>query len=355
MTRTLGKRQNSSNVTPRVKPMPTAAPTSGSDLVDPFGRRITYLRLSVTDRCDFRCVYCMDPDQRFARRDLTLSPTELLAVTRAFVGLGVRKVRLTGGEPLVRPDLIELLGAIRALPGLAELVLTTNGSQLAARAHAIRAAGVRRINISLDTLNPERFRHLTRNGDLDRVLAGIDAAIAAGFDRIKLNTVILGERNGDEILDLVRFALTKGINISFIEEMPVGEVAHRPTTRYSCEQIRARIAPHITLIPTTETTGGPARYYRIPDSPTRVGFISPHSHNFCADCNRVRVTSEGQLLLCLGREESLDLRAILRQHPGDEARLRQAIIEALCMKPEGHGFATGIPAVMGRPMNRIGG
>ncbi len=202
--------------------MPTAAPTSGSDLVDPFGRRITYLRLSVTDRCDFRCVYCMDPDQRFARRDLTLSPTELLAVTRAFVGLGVRKVRLTGGEPLVRPDLIELLGAIRALPGLAELVLTTNGSQLAARAHAIRAAGVRRINISLDTLNPERFRLLTRNGELERVLAGIDAAIAAGFDRIKLNTVILGERNGDEILDLVRFALTKGVNISFIEEMPVG-------------------------------------------------------------------------------------------------------------------------------------
>lgn len=187
------------------------------------------------------------------------------------------------------------------------------------------------------------------------MLAGIDAAIAAGFDRIKLNTVILGEFNGDEILDLVRFALTKGINISFIEEMPVGEVAHRPTTRYSCEQIRARIAPHITLIPTTETTGGPARYYRIPDSPTRVGFISPHSHNFCADCNRVRVTSEGQLLLCLGREASLDLRAILRDHPGDDARLRQAIMEALRMKPEGHGFATGIPAAMGRQMNRIGG
>ncbi len=338
-----------------VKPMSTAAPLSGSDLVDPFGRRITYLRLSVTDRCDFRCVYCMDPDQRFAHRDLALSPAELLAVTRAFVDLGVRKVRLTGGEPLVRPDLIELLGAIHALPGLAELVLTTNGSQLAARARAIRDAGVRRINISLDTLNPERFRQLTRNGDLGRVLAGIDAAIAAGFDRIKLNTVILGERNGDEILDLVRFALSKGVNISFIEEMPVGEVAHRPTTRYTSEQIRARIEPHFTLIPTTETTGGPARYYRIPDSPTRIGFISPHSHNFCADCNRVRVTSEGQLLLCLGREESLDLRAILRQHPGDEARLRQAIIEALCMKPEGHGFATGIPAVMGRPMNRIGG
>lgn len=324
-------------------------------LMDPFGRHITYLRLSITDRCDYRCVYCMDPNQRFASRDLTLSPDELAAVTRVFVGLGVRKVRLTGGEPLVRPDLIELLTTLHALPGLAELVLTTNGSQLAARAQAIRTAGVSRINISLDTLNPERFRQLTRNGDLGKVLAGIDVAIAAGFDRIKLNTVILGDHNGDEILDLVRFALTKGINISFIEEMPVGEVANRPTQIYSSEQVRARIAPHFTLIPTTETTGGPARYYRIPDSSTRIGFISPHSHNFCADCNRVRVTSEGQLLLCLGHADSLDLRAILRHYPGDDARLRQAIIEALRMKPQGHGFAPGIATVLGRQMNLTGG
>jgi cyclic pyranopterin phosphate synthase len=215
---------------------------------------------------------------------------------------------------------------------------------------------VRRINISLDTLNPERFRQLTRNGDLDRVLAGIDAALAAGFDRIKLNTVILGERNADEILDLVRFALATRASISASSRRcPWVRWRSAPPRRYTSEQIRARIAPHFTLIPTTETTGGPARYYRIPDSPTRVGFISPHSHNFCADCNRVRVTSEGQLLLCLGREASLDLRAMLRNHPGDDARLRQAIREALRMKPEGHGFATGIPTVMGRQMNRIGG
>ncbi len=192
---------------------PTQAPTPAlppSRLVDPYGREITYLRLSVTDRCDFRCVYCMDPDQRFARRDHTLTSAELLAVTRVFVGLGVRKVRLTGGEPLVRPDLIELLHTLRVLPGLEELVLTTNGSQLAARAHDLRAAGVRRINISLDSLRPERFRELTRHGDLGQVLAGIDAALAAGFERIKLNTLILGERNGDEILDLVQSQLHRG-------------------------------------------------------------------------------------------------------------------------------------------------
>lgn len=325
-------------------------------LVDPHGRHVTYLRLSVTDRCDFRCVYCMDPDQRFAQRDQTLTAAELLAVTRVFVGLGVRKVRLTGGEPLVRPDLIELLHAIHALPGLEELVLTTNGSQLAARATDLRAAGVSRINISLDSLRPERFRELTRHGDLDQVLAGIDAALAAGFDRIKLNTLILGGRNGDEILDLVRFALAKGINLSFIEEMPVGEVVDRRATDfYSSERIRALISPHFPLVPTTETTGGPARYYRIPGSPTRIGFISPHSHNFCADCNRVRVTAEGQLLLCLGQEDALDLRALLRRHPGEDERLRAAIIDALRMKPAGHRFQIGVPAVIGRRMNLTGG
>lgn len=324
-------------------------------LIDPFGRHITYLRLSVTDRCDFRCIYCMDQDQRFARRDQVLTRDELLAVTRVFVSLGVRKVRLTGGEPLVRPDLIELIQGIMALPDLDELVITTNGSQLAARAKAIRQAGVKRINISLDSLRPDRFRQLTRWGDLAQVLAGIDVAIAAGFERIKVNTVILGERNGDEILDLVRFALDKGINISFIEEMPVGEVASRPRHFYSSERIRAQIEPFFRLIPTTETSGGPARYYRIPDSATRVGFISPHSHNFCADCNRIRVTAEGRLLLCLGREESLDLRAIVRRYPRDDEPLRCAIIDAMRMKPAGHLFEAGVPAVSGRHMNTTGG
>lgn len=334
---------------------PDATRSPSPVLIDPFGRHITYLRLSVTDRCDYRCVYCMDPDQRFAKRDQVLSLTELLSVSRVFVGLGVRKIRLTGGEPLVREDLIELVRGIRSLPGLEELVITTNGSRLAKRAAALRAAGVRRINISLDSLRPDRFRQLTRYGDLGQVLAGIDAALASGFDRLKLNTVILGERNADEILDLVRFAIAKGINISFIEEMPVGQVAERPATFYSSDRIRAIIAPHIHLVPTTETTGGPARYYRIPDSATRVGFIAPHSHNFCGDCNRVRVTNEGQLLLCLGQETSLDLRKILRQQPDEDEPLRQAIIEAMRMKPEGHQFVAGLPSLSGRRMNVTGG
>jgi cyclic pyranopterin phosphate synthase len=278
-------------------------------------------------------------------------------VARAFVSLGVGKIRLTGGEPLVRRDITGLMRRMSRLPGLNELVITTNGSQLATRAEEVREAGVRRINISLDSLRPERFRRITRNGDLQRVLDGIDAAIRAGFERIKLNTVILNNRNQDEVPDLVRFAVDKGINISFIEEMPVGRVGEhdRAETFYSSERIRADLDPHFSLLPTTETTGGPARYYRIPASETRVGFISPHSHNFCADCNRVRVTTEGRLLLCLGQEHSLDLRAILRRHPGDDERLREAIRDAMQLKPEGHEFAVGVPAVLGRNMNLTGG
>jgi cyclic pyranopterin phosphate synthase len=333
---------------------PAAAPSA---LVDRFGRHVTYLRLSVTDRCDFRCLYCMDPDQRFAPRDAVLTLEELNAVARTFVSLGVRKIRLTGGEPLVRRNVTWLMRQICSLPGLNELVITTNGSQLASRAQEIRDAGVRRINISLDSLRPERFRHITRKGDLQQVLDGIDAAIAAGFERIKLNTVILGNRNQDEVLDLVRYAIDKGINISFIEEMPLGDMGEhdRAASFYSSEQIRADLAPHFALLPTTETTGGPARYFRIPDSETRIGFISPHSHNFCGDCNRVRVTTEGRLLLCLGQEHSLDLRAILRDHPGDDERLAASILKAMQAKPEGHNFEVGIPAIPGRHMNVTGG
>lgn len=332
-------------------------PGSATALIDGFGRRVTYLRISVTDRCDFRCVYCMGPDPRFAPRDAVLTLDELFAVARAFVALGVRKIRLTGGEPLVRRDLLSLMERIGALPGLAELVVTTNGSQLAGMAAAVRAAGVRRINISLDSLRPERFRAITRHGDLARVLAGIDAAIAAGFERIKLNAVILRNRNHDEVCDLVGFAVDKGINISFIEEMPLGVIGDhdRAEAFYPSDQIHADLSGRFELIPTTETTGGPARYYRIPGSETRVGFISPHSHNFCGDCNRVRVTAEGRLLLCLGQEHSLDLRAVLRQHPGDPAVLQQAIHDVMRIKPAGHEFALGGVPVVLRHMNVTGG
>jgi cyclic pyranopterin phosphate synthase len=328
-----------------------------SALIDRFGRRVTYLRISVTDRCDFRCVYCMEPDQRFAARDEVLTLDEIHQVAAAFVALGVRKVRLTGGEPLVRPGVVGLMQRITALSGLDELVITTNGSQLATLAADIRAAGVRRINISLDSLDPGRFHQITRKGELGKVLAGIDAAIAAGFERIKLNAVILRGRNHDEVPDLVGFAVDKGINISFIEEMPLGVIGDhdRAEAFYSSEQIRQDLAPHFTLVPTTETTGGPARYYRIPGSETRVGFISPHSHNFCGDCNRVRVTAEGRLLLCLGQEHSLDLRAILRSHPGNSARMEQGIREAMQIKPKGHEFDLRAQPIIFRHMNLTGG
>jgi len=340
--------------------VPSAPPLSAQQapaLVDGFGRRVTYLRISVTDRCDFRCVYCMEPDQRFAPREEVLTLEEIEQVAAAFVALGVRKIRLTGGEPLVRPGVVGLMQRIAALRGLGELVITTNGSQLPKLAADIRAAGVRRINISLDSLQADRFRRITRKGDLARVLAGIEAAIAAGFERIKLNAVILRGRNHDEVPDLVSFAVARGLNISFIEEMPLGVIGDhdRAEAFYSSEQIRQDLAAHFTLVPTTETTGGPARYYRIPGCETRVGFISPHSHNFCGDCNRVRVTTEGRLLLCLGQEHSLDLRAILRDHPGDPDRLQHGIREAMQLKPQGHTFDLQAKPVIFRHMNRTGG
>jgi len=331
--------------------------TTPAALIDRFGRRVTYLRISVTDRCDFRCVYCMEPNQRFAPKDEVLSLDEIARIAETFVTLGVHKIRLTGGEPLVRNGIVDLIRWITPLPGLDELVITTNGSQLERLAGEIRRAGVKRINISLDTLQSERFRRITRKGDLDQVLRGIDAAIAAGFERIKLNTVILKHRNHDEIPALVQYAVDKGINLSFIEEMPVGIIADhdRAEAFYPSDQIRADLQPFFRLVPTTETTGGPARYYRIPATETRVGFISPHSHNFCADCNRVRVTTKGRLLLCLGQEHSLDLRQVLRDHPSDNTPLRARICEAMQIKPEGHEFDLAAQPVIFRHMNRTGG
>jgi cyclic pyranopterin phosphate synthase len=326
-------------------------------LVDRFGRVVDYVRLSVTDRCDFRCVYCMAEDMEFLPRREILSLEEILAAAEAFVALGVGKIRLTGGEPLVRQNILWLVERIARLPGLRELTLTTNGSRLAKMAAPLRDAGISRINVSLDSLNPERFHELTRTGHLEDVLAGIAAAQRAGFRRLKLNAVIMRGRNDDEVLDLVGFARDHGLDISFIEEMPLGQIDEhdRAGTFLSSEQLRAIIDARHTLTATEESTGGPSRYWRMADSDTRVGFISPHSHNFCHLCNRVRLTVEGRLLLCLGNEHSADLRAVMREHPGDAAGLREAIRTAMDLKPERHWFELGTEPQIVRFMNMTGG
>lgn len=326
-------------------------------LVDNFGRTVNYVRISVTDRCDFRCVYCMAEEMEFVPRAQLLTLEELGQIARAFTELGVGKIRITGGEPLIRRNVLKLFHDIGALPGLRELVLTTNGSQLQHMAAELRAAGVRRINISLDSLHAERFRRITRVGDLAAVHAGIDAALAAGFERVKLNVVILRNRNHDEVGDLVRFAMERAMDISFIEEMPLGVIGDhdRAEAYYSSDQIRADLERAFTLLPTTESTGGPSRYYRIPGTDTRVGFISPHSHNFCDACNRVRLTCEGRLLLCLGQEHSVDLRHAVRANPGDLDALKQAIRDSMRIKPRGHEFDLAARPVIFRHMNVTGG
>ena len=331
--------------------------TGHAVLQDRFGRRITYLRLSVTDRCDFRCLYCMTDRMTFLPREELLTLEELLGVARAFCRLGISKIRVTGGEPLVRQNVLWLLRELARLPGMYELALTTNGSQLERFAAELRAAGVQRINISLDTLDPVRFRRLTRVGNLDRVLHGIDAAGRAGFGQIRLNAVILKGYNDDEVIDLVEFAMARGMDIAFIEEMPLGmiDAYDRAEAHCSSDEIRRMLAQRFTLLPTLEGTGGPALYYRIAGGTTRVGFVSPHSHNFCAACNRVRVTAEGRLLLCLGQEHSVDLRRVLREAPGDAERLGRVIVGAMAIKPRGHEFDSNAPPKIVRFMNHTGG
>jgi len=329
----------------------------GARLIDRFGRHVTYVRMSVTDRCDFRCVYCMSEKMTFLPRAQILTLEEIAFIARAFVELGVTKIRLTGGEPLVRRNVIWLFQQIGALDKLRELVLTTNGSQLERMAAPLRKAGVRRVNISLDSLDPDRFRRITRVGELDRVLRGIDAALGAGFDRVKVNSVILKHRNHDEVCDLVQFAIDRGIDVSFIEEMPLGTIDDhdRAAAYYPSDEIRRDLESRYNLIPTAETTGGPSRYFRVADTATRVGFISPHSHNFCDSCNRVRVTVEGRLLLCLGQEHSVDLRRAVRGYPGDMEHLKKAIVDAMAIKPKGHEFQLqGVPVIL-RHMNMTGG
>ena len=333
------------------------SPVPANKLVDQFGRTVDYIRLSITDRCDFRCVYCMAEEMTFLPRDEVLSLEECARLVKVFVSLGVSKVRITGGEPLVRKNALWLFEEIGKLPGLRELVTTTNGSQLEQQAQALKLAGVRRINISLDSLDAERFRKITRVGELDKVLRGISAAKQAGFDNIKLNTVLMRGVNDDETLALVDFAIAQNIDISFIEEMPLGEVNHaRDSTFVSNDTTLKLLQHHHTLVCSAETTGGPARYWRIPATGTKVGFISPHSHNFCESCNRVRITCKGELYLCLGQEDKVDLMPLLRDFPHNDAPLIAAILSSMDIKPKGHDFdlRRAQPAVV-RFMSHTGG
>jgi GTP 3',8-cyclase len=334
---------------------------STPQLIDQFGRTVDYIRLSITDRCDFRCVYCMAEDMTFLPRDEVLSLEECARLVKVFVQLGVSKVRITGGEPLVRKNAMWLFDTVGKLEGLNELVVTTNGSQLREQAVALKAAGVKRINISIDSLKPEKFKQITRTGRLEQVLDGLQASIHAGFEGIKINTVLMRGQNDDEATDLVQFAIDNKIDISFIEEMPLGAVDHaRNSTFVSNADTLKLLQNHFTLLPSTETTGGPARYWRVANSDgtshTKIGFISPHSHNFCESCNRVRITCKGELYLCLGQEDKVDLMPLLRQNPNDDAPLIAAIIGSMAIKPKGHDFdlRRAEPAVV-RFMSHTGG
>ena len=336
------------------------APTANPAMIDPFGRAVTYLRVSVTDRCDFRCTYCMAEHMTFLpKRDL-LSLEELDRVCAAFVAKGVRKLRITGGEPLVRKNIMWLFRALsRHLRDgtLDELTLTTNGSQLPRYAHELKDAGVRRINVSVDTRDPDKFKAITRWGNLDQVMAGIEAADKAGL-AIKLNAVALKGVNEDEIEDLVRFAHGRGFDLTLIETMPLGDIDGDRTDQYlPLSIVRARLMDSFTLEDIPFRTGGPARYVRIGETGGRLGFITPMTHNFCESCNRVRLTCTGTLYMCLGQDDAADLRAALRAS-ADDALLRRAIDEAISRKPKGHDFVidrrTRQPAVS-RHMSVTGG
>lgn len=338
---------------------PPASALTNAPLQDRFGRTVRYLRLSVTDRCDFRCTYCMAEDMTFLPRKDVLSLEELALVAETFVSLGTQKIRITGGEPLVRRNIIELVESIGQLPGLQELCLTTNGSQLTEFAEPLKQAGVNAINVSLDSLDEQRFAELTRTGKLNKVLAGIDAARAQKFDRLKINSVVLKNYNLDEVFDLVDYALSRELDISFIEEMPLGDISsHSRAAEFtSSESLRNLLKRNFNLHALNDDTLGPSRYWRAENYSSRIGFISPHSHNFCSTCNRVRVTAAGRLLLCLGNEHSVDLRSVLRTTPAEQQQhvLKETIIAAMDIKPEKHEFdLEDAPQVL-RFMNATGG
>jgi GTP 3',8-cyclase len=332
--------------------------TTGQPMIDPFGRHITYLRVSVTDRCDFRCVYCMAETMTFLPREEVLTLEEIDRLASAFVAKGVRKLRLTGGEPLVRRNIMWLIRSLsRHLgSGLDELTLTTNGSQLALHAEALAACGVARINVSLDTLDAARFRAITRKGDLAQVMRGLEAAERAGL-KIKINTVALRDVNEDEIEVLIRWAHGKGFDLTLIETMPMGEIGADRTAQYlPLSLVRARLEQHFTLDDMPYRSGGPARYVSVRETGGRLGFITPLTHNFCESCNRVRVTCTGTLYMCLGQEDAADLRAPLRASTGDTL-LHAAIEAAIARKPKGHDFVIGRGErpEFARPMSLTGG
>jgi len=309
-------------------------------LVDPFGRAISYLRVSVTDRCDFRCVYCMSENMSFLPKADLLSLEELDRLCSAFIAKGVRKLRLTGGEPLVRRGIMTLVASLSrhlATGALDELTLTTNGSQLPKYAHELVGHGVKRINVSLDTLDPDKFRAITRWGEFDKVLAGVDAAQAAGL-KVKINAVALKGVNEDEIPALVDWAHGRGMDLTLIEVMPLGDIGEGRLDQYlPLSIVRARLAERYTLDEIDYRTGGPARYVKVAETGGRLGFITPLTHNFCESCNRVRVTCTGTLYMCLGQEDAADLRTPLRASEGN-GLLDAAILEAISRKPKGHDF-----------------
>jgi cyclic pyranopterin phosphate synthase len=311
-------------------------------LIDPFARAITYLRVSVTDRCDFRCVYCMSENMRFLPKKELLTLEELDRMCSTFVDLGVKKLRITGGEPLVRRDIMTFFQSMsRHLESgaLEELTLTTNGSQLARFAQPLYDAGVRRVNISLDTLDEEKFARVTRWGRLAQVLKGVDAAQAAGLT-VKINAVALKDFNEDELITMTQWCASRDIALTWIEVMPMGDLGNedRVGQYWSLKDLRHQLAQHYTLTELSERTGGPARYVRLEETGQKIGFITPLTHNFCESCNRVRLTCTGELYLCLGQEDMADLRAPLRNNPKDDAPLQEAIHKAIGLKPKGHDF-----------------
>lgn len=311
-------------------------------LIDSYNRQVRYLRLSVTDRCNLRCTYCMAEDMTFLPKAKILSIEEMAFVAKAFVELGVEKIRLTGGEPLVRKGIIELAQTISAYKGLRELVMTTNGVLLDKFAKPLVDAGVSRLNISIDSLREDRFKTLTRFGVLSDVLNGIQIAKTAGFEKIKLNAVVLKGINDDEVINLTQYCVDNGLDISFIEEMPLGEISShkRQDTQIDSISIKEQLESRFKLVESnySDVASGPSRYLDIEGTSTKVGFISPMSNNFCASCNRVRMTVEGLLLLCLGNEHSLDLRKIIQEYPDNIDKLKSAIIDSMQRKPEQHYF-----------------
>ena len=339
---------------------PAAAARTAAPMVDPFGRTISYVRVSVTDRCDLRCLYCMPEHMTFLPRAQVLTIEELDRACSAFVGLGTRKLRLTGGEPLMRKGfmtLVEVLSRHLASGALEELTLTTNGTRLTEFAGDLARLGLRRINVSMDTLDPDNFRRITRGGDLGKVMAGIDAAQAAGL-KVKINTVALARDNRAEIPALLAWAHGRGCDMTLIETMPLGEVDEDRTDQFvSLKDVRADLAAVWTLSGLPDRTGGPARYVSVEETGGKLGFITPLSHTFCDTCNRVRLTCTGTLHTCLGQDDATDLLTPLREHPDDDAPLIAAIRRGIASKPKGHDFRIGAgegPAVT-RHMSTTGG